>query len=199
MSSTTKDVGCTLANASTHLWENNMGVPLDYRTTEPVNPDVRARILVEAKEINQERGNDWWAEGLLLYEDAGRLVGSTKLFLIGYGSANDFVEVDGYEDSFMACRDAKFILDQLCRWSLEFGLTWSLDVVDPIGSISDGKYSPEVREFLRASAQMCKSDPEGPMAEDLRNKYPRNTLHAGDRVGGYPREICGNPEAITLW
>jgi hypothetical protein len=97
-----------------------MGVTIEYATTRPAAPDVTALVLQAADETN--RGREWWTEGILFFDDPeqpGVLSGSSKLFRGG-----GVVEVD--DDSFLAWRDAQFIISRLAHWGSNFGLVWRL-------------------------------------------------------------------------
>jgi len=123
--------------------------------------------------------------------DAGHLVGVTKLFLIGYDNAEgDYREVDGDDDSLMAWRDAVFITDQLQRWSKEFDLTWDLSIAgEAIGQIRSGKLDAEGQAALKELVDMCD------IPEDEREARIKNILEEyADRWDEGPSDEGSPPE-----
>jgi hypothetical protein len=117
-----------------------MGVSLSYRTTEPVAASAKKAILADAERLNRERA--WWCESIIFFEAAGRkkkgptpLTGDTKLFRAD--------ETDDDDDEFMGYRDAAFIAQQLVRWSFEYGVNWTLEMVGTeVGTITNGEVQP---------------------------------------------------------
>jgi len=95
-----------------------LGVSLCYATTQPVTNEVREFLERAANEV--KRGRDWWAEPIHFFDDWDRpdcVVGNSKLFRPGF---------DCDDDSFLAWRDAQFIIAALAKWASNFGLTWRL-------------------------------------------------------------------------
>jgi hypothetical protein len=103
-----------------------VGVSLDYRTTAGVAPPIKAAIEAEAQQIAPP-AHGWWTEPLYFFDPGdgdGRLFGSTKIFLIGYSTADGgYMEVDPDEDSLMAYRDTCVILERLTEWSRKHGVS----------------------------------------------------------------------------
>jgi hypothetical protein len=130
-----------------------MGVSLDYKTTSPVSPQVKATIEAEAGSLEPAYG--WWAEPLCFFDsgaDDGCLFGSTKIFLAGY-STNDggFQEVDPDEDSLMAYRDTVYILEALAEWSRRHVIGWQIDCAgEDIGTISEGRWDRKLGKYMKA-------------------------------------------------
>ena len=130
-----------------------MGVTLGYRTTEPVAEEVRAKILDEAYELVPPRGW-WWAESLSFLdpdeEEDRTLAGVSKISWPGYTiAAGEFVEIDDADDELMAYLDTRFIVEQLCRWSREHGLTWVVDCVgEELGTVQGGECDEDLQEAL---------------------------------------------------
>jgi hypothetical protein len=132
-----------------------MGVSVDYATTQPIAPDVRARVMQAADDINRRR--EWWTEGICFLDNPERpgvLSGSSKLFRGG-------VEWD--DDSFLAWRDAQFIIGHLAHWASKFGLVWcfsydggELGRVDATGT--DNEVSNAL-SILLASTPYATTDP----------------------------------------
>ncbi|HXU07184.1 MAG TPA: hypothetical protein VN903_39795 [Polyangia bacterium] len=130
-----------------------MGVTLDYVTAAPVAETVRQAIESEAADLVEGAGHTWWAEAIYIGHDrdgVGFLVGSTKMFLIGYDvPGGDFREVDPTDDSLMAWRDASFIVGQLEKWSREHDLAWELRCQGAlVGRINYGAADAAMRGFL---------------------------------------------------
>lgn len=132
-----------------------MGVSLSYCTTEPVSPDVRQRILADANRLRSE--HEWWCEPIIFFDLRPRVAGNeklegdTKLFLDRWTSdSGEIVEVEHLEEyELMVRRDTMFILEQLCLWSKQFGLCWTLEMADTdYGQIAEGKVSPATLETL---------------------------------------------------
>ncbi len=115
-----------------------MGVSLTYQTTKPVSAVVKRAVLSDAASLNRER--EWWGESFIFFEVPRKgkgptpLTGDTKLFRPA---------ADEGDDTFMASRDAAFILQQLVRWSREHGLNWTLEMAGAeIGTITGGAVQP---------------------------------------------------------
>jgi hypothetical protein len=143
-----------------------MGVSLDYCTTASVPQQVKDLIEAEAQQLSPNHG--WWAESLNFFdpgEGDGRLYGGTKVFLIGYSTADGgFMEVVPDDDSLMAYRDTCFILEKLAEWSRKHGLTWQVDCAgEPIGMIVKGQWD---RQLLGYVENMQKSFPWPTAFED---------------------------------
>src|SRR5262245_57874283 len=119
-----------------------MGVSLSYWATSRVPDAVVSAIKADASRVNATR--DWWCEPLVFFkwrETGSNLSGDTKpLFAGGYGGSDNYVKVDYDDDQFMARRDFQFIIDQLCKWSREHGVSWQLHFADgDLGVIENGR------------------------------------------------------------
>ena len=139
-----------------------LAVSLDFRSTSSVADDLKKKIQVEGEAINQNF--EWWCEPIVFFTDPQKrnnLTGSTKLFLIGYSTDDrGYVEVDPDEDSYMAHRDASFIIEKIAEWSKKYHINWHISVAGAkIGQIKNGKIDGQVREFLEAMSQRSKDDP----------------------------------------
>lgn len=146
-----------------------MGVCLAYQTGSELAPEIRVQILREAEKINA--GRRWWCEPIIFdvrTDGAGRLSGDTKVFLPGYTSKGEYVEVDFEEDSFMACHDALFIMARLEDWARRYSLVWELELEGPIGTISAEGADDAVQEIRSILAQQSGYDLANPSANDAR-------------------------------
>ncbi len=128
-----------------------MSVSLHYATKKPVGVELKQRIHAEARAIER----DWVAESILFYDRvdaAGPLTGDTKLF------------TPDPADAPRAGEDARVIVDRLCAWSEEHGLTWSLNMAGAdIGEIADGRADPKIMtviEGLIGMGDVDFSDPD---------------------------------------
>lgn len=97
-----------------------MGVTLHYKTVQPVPEGVRQQILEEIKRLEEER--NWWTEPIHFSEAA-----SQQHLLDGFSKVppNNYETLDGKEVTiqsndwaFMAYWDFRFIISNLCRWSV---------------------------------------------------------------------------------
>ena len=139
-----------------------MGVALSYVTAEPVPLGTRRAIVSEADRLEHH----WWAEGMYFEQEPGdnaRLLGRTKLFLLGYDApGGEFRDIDLDEDTLMAWRDASFIVSQLEQWSRQHGIAWELQIEgQPIGRISGGALDERGKRYLAEMIDMI----EIPVAE----------------------------------
>ena len=128
-----------------------MGASFSYETSSPVDGSVKASILSELEAIT--RNYDWWCESVFFYESQVKpdhLTGSTKIFLLGYMSDDgELIEVDPPDDCFMAARDARYIVDHLIKWSVQYGIDWDLDIEgSPVGKIIQGEPTAEYEKFI---------------------------------------------------
>lgn len=126
---------------------------LSYSTVSPVSETATHGIKAEAGDLNAN-GN-WWCEGVNFSDNENdRLFGETKLFLIGYSTANgQYVEVDPEEDLTMVRRDLDILVQQLERWSSNYLLSWNLHLgARIVGMISDDQANTGIREFLDSIA-----------------------------------------------
>jgi hypothetical protein len=118
-----------------------MGVSLTYATAQPVSHEAREFVRRAADEINHAR--DWWGEGILFIDAPSQpscLVGDSKLFR---------VISDWDDDTFLAWRDAQFIVANLTKWASSFGLTWNLSVEgEKIGTVNATGADKDANEFL---------------------------------------------------
>lgn len=145
-----------------------MGVSLTYQTTKPVSAAVKRAVLDDAARLNRERV--WWGESFIFFEvpQKGKgkakgltpLTGDTKLFRS---------DADEEDDTFMAFRDAAFILQHLVRWSQEHGIDWTLEMVGAeVGAITAGAVEP--------AGLFGWDEPETPAAQRraarIHRKYP---------------------------
>jgi len=122
-----------------------MGVSLSYWATSRVPDTVASAIKAEAARVNATR--DWWCEPLVFFdwpETGSNLAGDTKPLFAGlYGRPGNYVEVDHDDNQFMAGRDFQFIIDQLCNWSRDYGVSWRLSFADAdLGVIENGRANP---------------------------------------------------------
>jgi hypothetical protein len=128
-----------------------MGISLSYDSIEDTPQWVQDAIKKDAKHINSER--EWWCEPIWFSdwpEDEGKLSGDTKLYRFMYSTHNgSIVTVDPSDNRFMVARDTRFIIQQLVRWSKEYGVNWRLIMEEEIGTISDGRLSPGVEHFVQ--------------------------------------------------
>jgi hypothetical protein len=140
-----------------------VGVSLGYWTCDPVPPQVKDMIEGEAKQV--VLAHDWWAESLNFFdpgESDGRLFGRTKIFLIGYSTADGgYQEVNPDEDCLMAYRDMCFILEKLAVWGNKHGVTWAITCVgEPIGTIVRGQWDQQLRDYVDAMKKTFPWPPE---------------------------------------
>jgi hypothetical protein len=128
-----------------------MGVSLEYRSITAVPPPVKAMIEIEAQQFQPPFA--WWAESMNFFDAGtgdGSLYGSTKIFLLGYSTADGgYAEVDPDDDSMMAYRDTCFILERLAEWSRTHGVGWELECAgESAGTISRGQQDARLREYI---------------------------------------------------
>jgi len=157
-----------------------MSVSLTYVSEEPVSPDVLDSIKRQAARLNETR--DWWCEGLVIFESAefpGHVVGDTKLFASGYSRADGtWEQVDVGDDSFMAWRDAKFIVACLVSWASEYDLVWQLSMEGAdLGGIGPTGADPSIEDFfavlaLESGHPTFDSAVVESTAEGILQKYP---------------------------
>jgi hypothetical protein len=122
-----------------------MGVSLSYWATSRVPDAVASAIKADAERVNATR--DWWCEPLLFFdwpETGSNLAGDTKpSFGSVYGRPGNYVDVDDDDNQFMAGRDFQFIIDQLCKWSREYSVSWRLNFAGgDLGVIENGQPDP---------------------------------------------------------
>jgi hypothetical protein len=134
---------------------------LSYVSTGKVTKAARDAILAEASGIER----DWWCESFVFFDDPkakGKLVGDTKLMLLGYsGAKGKYVEVDPEDDTFMAARDASFLVAQLAKWSKAHGVNWLVEETEMglPGKITDGKPDADARKLVEALETMFDDEP----------------------------------------
>ena len=148
-----------------------MAVSLDYSSTSSVSDDLEEKIQTEVKVINNNF--DWWCEPIAFFTDPqnrDKLTGSTKLFLIGYSSdGGKYVEVDPDEDSYLAHRDASFIIEKIVEWSKKYNINWKISVAGTeIGQIKNGHVDDQIREFFKTMSR--RSEDSTPARQALENK-----------------------------
>jgi hypothetical protein len=127
-----------------------MGVTLGYVSRETLPHQAHADILAEAKRVTA--GRRWWCEGINFVEAHEPLSGATRLLLLGYSTKNGgYVEVEPPEDMFMAARDARFVLEQLARWSLDHQVSWQVAIegADPV-PVEKGQIDPTLLQMIDA-------------------------------------------------
>ena len=134
-----------------------MGVVLYYRSASPVDELVHREIVGESRALENDR--DWWAEPIYFYAEPrkpGELAGRTKIsppdeFISPRGG---IVAVDAKDGWFMVYADVRFIVTQLCGWSMKHGLSWTLscDGYD-VGRIERGSVDEALSKFLRGLAK----------------------------------------------
>jgi hypothetical protein len=122
-----------------------MGVSLSYWATSRVPDAVASAIKADAARVNGTR--DWWCEPLCFFDwpqSGSNLAGNTKpAYALFYGGSENLVEIDHDDNQFMARRDFQFIIDQLCKWSREYGVSWQLHFADgDLGVIENGQPNP---------------------------------------------------------
>lgn len=118
-----------------------MGVSLYYETIDTVSDDIAHKIQAEVEELTPQL--NWWSESIHLWLDEGKLTGSTKIFLIGYGSAITYEEVDPEEDSIMAWRDTKQVIGALQNLAKKYNVKWKIGIEEPELGIIDGSDADE--------------------------------------------------------
>ena len=129
-----------------------MGMSLAYVSCGSVPADVQTAVLADAEQVNDQR--DWWCEPIYFFPDPEypeQLGGSTKLMLFCYTARDgSSVEVDPHDDCFMAGYDARFIFDQLQRWSAEYDIDWSLSYGgEDVGVIRKGRVPTEADGLIQ--------------------------------------------------
>ena len=71
------------------------------------------------------------------------------MFLPGYSTADGgYVEVDPFDDMFMACADIDFILGTLARWSRQHGFEWEIEMEGPVGIVNEDGPDTLLREMF---------------------------------------------------
>jgi hypothetical protein len=130
---------------------------MSYSTVRPIGADKRAAIAKEAQSIER----DWWCESFIFIDARrtnGRLIGNTKLEVVSYSSPSGkrLISVDNDDDTFMASRDATFIVSQLADWSKAHKVTWSIEAEawGVVGRIKNGEVEAGVTRFLRQLREM---------------------------------------------
>jgi len=140
-----------------------VGVGISYETNNPVHPGIRAKILKEYEE--DEDDWDWWAESIWLDDDECSepctVYGSTKLYLFG---GNEEEEINFDEQQLLVWQDFNHIVTRLCNWSAKYGVDWNIDFESPIGSIVGGL--PD-RQLTRVMCEMYE-DCVLPQSDSLR-------------------------------
>ncbi|WP_343630662.1 hypothetical protein [Roseateles sp.] len=122
-----------------------MSITLDYQSVDPVPEPTAALMIRHAVQLVDE--HDWWAEpiSLDLRQRDRRLQGSTRIRLGGYG----LVEVPRDEEALMVCRDTRFVVSSLARWSSKYGISWTLsEIGTDIGSIVGGKPDEKLARYI---------------------------------------------------
>ncbi|HJZ97125.1 MAG TPA: hypothetical protein VKE70_11520, partial [Candidatus Solibacter sp.] len=129
-----------------------MGVVLYYKSTSPVDESVRRKIIGESTTLESRR--DWWTEPLCFYSETrcpGELAGRSKInppdqFTSREGET---LAVDLRDGSFMVYADVRFIVAQLCDWSRQHGLRWTLSCDGrEAGRIEGGSADEALNKFL---------------------------------------------------
>lgn len=149
-----------------------MGISLDYSTVDPVDPTTSAAIMEHVARIVGKR--DWWCEPINFFESGendGRLYGGNKIFLPGYSTGSgSYVEVDPDDDSFMAWRDTRFILDLLGEWSKQFGISWTVSCAgEPVGVVRNGSCDENIHQYMKLCEQAAGLNPADPAIEERAN------------------------------
>src|SRR5262249_20658160 len=134
-----------------------------------VPADVQTGVLADAEQVNDQR--DWWCEAIDFFPDPEhpeQLGGSTKLMLFGYSIRDGSrVKVDPQDDCFMAGYDARFIFDQLQRWSAEYDIEWSLSYYgEDIGVIRKGRLPIEADQLIEYFSSFAPISPDDPRASE---------------------------------
>jgi hypothetical protein len=132
--------------------ETNMGFAIAYRTTEPVNEQVAARLAAAA---SAARGAHTWlsCEPPILHVDDGHLLGSSKPNFMPHPDDIASAETDGLPDG-----TVNDLLDLLRQWSSDFAVDWEIshDYSDgPLGYIRDGVCDSAVRTQCEAFSQLA--------------------------------------------
>jgi hypothetical protein len=128
-----------------------MGVHLYFTTEEPVEPAAAAAVREACRHVG--RGRPWiLCEPPHFYADdaegGGRLRGGTKLNMIPHPDDLAAAGPIDPED-----HDLGALLDALCRWSSEYGITWRLEIDGhKIGWVENGECDPNTRETLDSLA-----------------------------------------------
>jgi hypothetical protein len=128
-----------------------MGVHLYFTTEDPVDAATAAALREACKHVGP--GRPWiLCEPPHFYADDeegdGRLRGSTKLCIMPY--QEDLAESGPIDPE---DHDLGAVLDALCRWSGEYGLTWRLEIEgQKIGWVENGECDPGAREALDSLA-----------------------------------------------
>jgi hypothetical protein len=120
-----------------------MGVSLTYETESAVSASARQEIIAAAKELVLSR--EWWCEPFIFFEhpnEPERLIGDSKLFIPAE-------EVSFEDDSFMAWRDAQFIIGKLAEWARGYSLAWRLSMEGhEMGGVTSEGPDQRVAEFF---------------------------------------------------
>lgn len=151
-----------------------MSVSMSYVTRESVPEDVKKSIQSEAQKLDS--GHDWWCESICFFDNPrfpDRLCGDTKLFLMGYTTdTGDYIDVDVDEDNLMAASDALFIIDHLCRWSKEHGISWDVIVEgEKIGTIENGEAGKYLKEYFEEMKETSSIPPDEENIKKISEKY----------------------------
>lgn len=129
-----------------------MGACLHFRSIEPVAPTVEASLRAET--LDGQANQPWvLCEPPHLYgrNQDGQVFGSSKLNLMP-----DLDELAAATRATVDRHDLDALLDRLCRWSRDHGVTWELDIEgQPLGTIVAGVCDDEVRGALQCLAGLA--------------------------------------------
>lgn len=122
-----------------------MGVSLDYVSRTAVAADVSTAVHTDAERLSGAR--NWTTSEPIHFFDhpdfQGKLWGCSK-----YGFF-DPISTDEEEAAQSSTGDLEFIVEQLCRWSREYGVTWEVSSMgEHLCSISAGQCDPSIESFL---------------------------------------------------